>query len=508
MAESIEFHFSTQKPPNFFVSDLRLRAYRVSGAVEDGKISFETARKSLALHVPVIVPGFGQVWLAANNEGKGYSPRGQSLLLVQELVRSRMAFVRRRADVLGIGENAAALADAEGLLEAAEKEEGGQKEGAFLKALERLLVLGENIEIDAARRALADEDSRQRVRPVISATFFGERKGKWAIGVGPDWQVEEEPPDFARTREQQELLASVIDGTTVPNFWRWIEPVRGKPRWDALEKYLDFAEEHGIKCKSFALVWPNDMGGTPVWFRTLPFSEKLKAIEKWVAEMVTRYRGRISAWETANELHDSTGNFFHWNHKEIVKVLRMVNELVSSLDPGTPRIINHNMALGDYIQRDDWQWSAEPPEKRWVPLTFLDELIAEEVPFDGIGLQQYVPLMDVASCFAWLDEFARLAKPIWITEIGYPSGYPENSIPGDGWRGTWSEETQAGWVESFYTLALSRPYIRALNYWDISDEQAFVEHAGLIEGTRQKPSFKALSELCERYRVGAFSERK
>jgi len=516
MADTIEFFFREAKPFDFFVTDLKRRAFRVEGGIgKDGKISIETERGPFALYVLMVVPAFGQIWVTADNEGEGYHASGQSLLLAEELARSRMAFVRRRNDTLGEPPKPSVLEEAETILSSAQRKGSGEKEKLFLEALSRLIVSLEETEIAAARKALAKEQWSKREPPRISATLFGERLGPWAIGVGPDWPPDEEPPDFSRTPEQRELLASLFNGTTIPSFWRWVEPKRGKPRWDALDEYLRFAEDHGIESMSFALLWANEAGGTPPWFRELPFKDKLNALEKWITQMVRRYRERISVWETVNEIHDSMGNAFGWKHKEIVDLVRVVNELVGALDPGKPRILNHNMPLGEYIQREEWRWSAEPPEKRWTPLTFLDELLEEGVPFDGVGLQMYVPKLDLAECFRWIDEFARLAKPICITELAYPSKYQKTPgiKPGevdpaslrDAWRKPWSEATQAEWLEAFYTLALGRPYLREVNYWDVSDEQAFVESAGLISALREKPAFQALRELCRRYRVGAFS---
>ena len=114
------------------------------------------------------------------------------------------------------------------------------------------------------------------------------------------------------------------------------------------------------------------------------FDQQKKAIETWCTALVGRYKGRVKAWETVNEMHDWWfSNPMGWSHEQLMDVTRMVNELVGALDPGTPRVINNCCIWGDYLQGLN--------DRAWTPRTYLEEVIAAGIKFEGIGLQYYNP---------------------------------------------------------------------------------------------------------------------
>jgi hypothetical protein len=207
------------------------------------------------------------------------------------------------------------------------------------------------------------------------------------------------------------------------------------------------------------------------------------------------------AWETVNEMHDwGFANPRRWSHEQLLEVTILVNEIVGALDPATPRVINHCCIWGDYVQGLG--------EGFWTPLSFLEEALHRAIPFEGIGLQYYNPGRDLMECAAHLDRFSRLGKQIWITEMGTPSE-PARSRGGqvdpmDGWRGPWSPERQADWCERWYSMALARRFVRAMNWWDMVDSRAFIASAGLLDADyKKKPAFDRVVRLCRRLKVGA-----
>ena len=77
-----------------------------------------------------------------------------------------------------------------------------------------------------------------------------------------------------------------------------------------------------------ALYW-GGLGSVPPWFRHLSYAAQKEAIRRWIETIVTRYQGRVSAWETVNEMHDwPFGNRFNWSHAQLLEVTL---ELLGSL---------------------------------------------------------------------------------------------------------------------------------------------------------------------------------
>jgi GH35 family endo-1,4-beta-xylanase len=467
-------------PGRFYVTDLEHRSCFCPATWDAEHLRLEPVTETpVAVHVLYAAPGYGPLWLSADNGGRGYAAGGTAHGLLEELAVSQIARCRARAARAGAPEAVAGILDRLPPVGA----------GAGLGLTEARALLGD------ALRAGEDVEHALSVRrgrggALLSGTFFGERRGPYAIGVGPDWPAGR-APDFLRPAAEWALIAAACQATTLPNFWRWVEYEPGVFHWTPLDRVMDYALDHGMSVKSFALYW-GGLGSVPPWFRHLPYPRQKDAIRAWVETLVGRYRGRVSAWETVNEMHDwPFCNRFGWTHEQLLEVTRLVADLVGQLDPGTARVINNCCIWGDYLQQSGMAG-------KWNPRSYLEEVLRAGIAFEGIGLQFYNPGRDMLQMALHLDRFIALGKRIYITEMGTPSAPPSaESETGQlgaaaGWRATWTLEQQADWIDRFLCLATARPEVAAVNYWDMDDEQSFVPSAGLLDRQgRPKPSYHA-----------------
>src|SRR5258708_14203205 len=485
------------------VTDFKRRPIADSRVVRDGnslvvKLSGDIP---MSLQIAVNVGGFGRVACTADQRGNGYVEPGEFLLL-RELALSHQCRAERTASTWQVNEPIELVQSREKSAKSAWQDTTSN----LMASLASALIAGEEIARASAERILDQRIQKGSEGPLVSATLFGERLEQWSIGVGPDWEPTQAAPDFALQLEHQKYVAALCNATTLPNFLRWIEPQRGKPRWEVLDTLVEFCEQNDLRMKSFALYW-GGIGGCAMWLRGLPYRQQLRAIEAWVTQIVGRYKGQILAWETVNEMHNWTfADPFRWSHAQFLEVTRLVNDLVGALDPGTPRVINNCLIWGDYAQKQPGMWT---------PVRYLDEVIQAGIPFEGIGLQYYNPGRDLLECLLQMDAFAAFGKSLWITEMGTPSDsrplqrketmeIPPSAVdPMLGWRGPYTPEGQADWIELWYTLASSRPALKAINWWDFTDSQAFVAHAGLLnmDGT-PKLSYSRLQAWCKKYGFG------
>jgi GH35 family endo-1,4-beta-xylanase len=465
----------------FYVTDLQHRAFFCPARWDAAHLRLDPPVETpVALHVLYAAPGFGPLWLTADNGGRGYTGSGRVYNLLAELAASQVARCHARP---GHGAARKVVAPLLAGLPAGAGDAGGMALAEARTLLGDALRVGEDVEHALSQR-------RGRGGALLSGTFFGERRGPYAIGVGPDWPADA-TPDFLRPDGEWHLIAAACRATTLPSFWRWVEYEPGAFNWAPLDRIMDFAQVRNIGVKSFALYW-GGIGGVPPWFRHLPYPAQTDAIRRWVETLIGRYRGRITAWETVNEMHDwHFCNRFGWTHGQLLEVTRLVNDLVGALDPGTPRVINNCCIWGDYLQHSG-------TEGKWSPRTYLEEVLAAGIPFEGIGLQFYNPGRDMLQMALHLDRFIALGKRIYITEMGTPSApAPSDSEtgqlgPGAGWRETWTPQRQAEWIDRFLCLATARPEVAAVNYWDFDDERSFVHAAGLLDAAGlPKPGFEA-----------------
>lgn len=492
--------FSTQglthQVRSAYISDPTWRVYPTVIRLEPTEIDVAAIQgDAFVLFVTLDVAGFGRTCLPVDGDGAGLSPGNFTLAV--ELLRSLVARCHRLAATTSTPAWQAIAGDVTRAVEQA-------LPGQCSQLLSAAIVAAEELRYHQAATAMSQRSSM----PIISATLFGERRDDYAIGVGPDWPVDA-PPDFTRAPRSRELALDLISGTTLPNFWRYLELQKGDVRWDRLDPILEQAQAKQLRIKSFALYW-GGIGGCPPWLRDLSYAKQLTAIEQWVTLIVNRYRGAVHCWETVNEMHNwGFGNPFAWSHAQLIEVTRLVNELVGALDSGTPRLINHCCIWGDYVQsRGGSTWSNAPWAADWTPLAYLDAVCGEGIPFEAIGLQYYNPGRDLYTCHATLEKFAAFGKELQITEIGTPSAPARlasvetgQTDPMSGWRGPWTTERQALWLERFYTIMGAHPQVSAFNYWDFDDTQAFISQAGLVDREYQpKPGYWTLQALAQQWR--------
>ena len=70
------------------------------------------------------------------------------------------------------------------------------------------------------------------------------------------------------------------------------------------------------------------------------------------------------------------------------------------------------------------------------------------------------------------------------------------------WHHYWDEDTQADWLEQIYTLAYSRPLIKACNWFDFVDPYSYMENGGLLRSPEgeKKAAFLRLQNLENKFK--------
>lgn len=477
-------------PGRIYVTDLKHRSFFCSMQWEEGLLNLDSpGREPIAVHVLFDVPHFGTIWTTMDNCGEGYSVSNKGYSLMDELVNSRITGVERSLESESCDKASTYLKKAKDELT------GGNKK----EALRWSTLAGEESEFDRSKRLL--QSASYRTKASFGSTFAGERLGDLAIGVGKDWKNGTPPPDFLIERQRWDIMAQLMNTATLPNFWRWIEPRRGKYNFDPLDRIVDFCRSHSIGIKTFALWW-GGIGGTPKWLRLLDFKHQLSAMKGWIRVITDRYGDCIQVYEAVNEMHDwPFANPMRYGHEQLLEITASVCQWLGEMAPGKTRIINHCCPWGEYSQ----EYQAD----NWVPLTYLQEVIDHGIEFEGIGVQFYTPGRDMMEIASHIDRFTRFDRLLFITETAVPSAPSHRAAVGTGqihssslnaWRGPWTEDIQADWVEMFCTIAMARECVRGITYWDADDDRAFIRNAGLLDSLgNPKPSFHRLMMLKEKY---------
>ncbi len=441
----------------------------------------------LVLHFFPRVPGFGQIKVFADHDGKGYSPPASGVWEIDLPLEGARSRIHKAQELLDASpgvpfrdETRVRLAEARRHLEAATRD-GSVDPSEVYASLRDGLWAGEMATLDAARDAIAKRGRRSDFRFGI----FTEGHEQWGS---------------AQKKEVRGLFNSV---TSLDFFIRSYEDDRGEPRPRAADSSATLAEQLGVELKGHPLIYfipPN----LPPRLRGKAFDAVAQAMRTRVARDVARFKGRVKVWDVINEPNFSNSPF---NEQQVTELARGAMDLVRENDPAAVRVVNVNWPSGEYVAVPALRRIATASADGRVKTTrqFVRSMMAAGVDFEVIGIEMYYPGLDMLELSRLLDRWAKLGKPIHITEIAVASApgvdrksqhfqNPDFIAALGEWHEPWSERVQADWAEQLYTLAYAKPSIHALVWTHLVD--SFWPYGGLLDRDLEaKESYRRLEKL-------------
>ena len=269
----------------------------------------------------------------------------------------------------------------------------------------------------------------------------------------------------------KEHFAAAFNLATVPFYWEDLEPEPGKPRYAAdspriyrrppTDLCIDWCERNGIEPKCHILNYANF---TPQWAKGDIFKEK-SLLEKRMRELAERYARRIRMWEVTNETFWGT-NFRGSNFYQQDDFIEWSFKTAEKYFPANELIINEYAGV----------WSSGYHRDRSRYYMQIERALLKGARIDGVGLQFHMfhkggaedvikktrDYYDPMRLFDVMDTYAKLGRPLQITEITIPA-YSEE--PGD-------EETQAEILRTLYRIWFSHRAMKAIIYWNLPDGYA------------------------------------
>ncbi len=138
---------------------------------------------------------------------------------------------------------------------------------------------------------------------------------------------------------------------------------------------------------------------------------------------------------------------------------------------------------------------------------YVDMVVQSGINFDAFGLQMRfgrnqagMHIKDMMYISAVLDYFGPIAKPLYITGVEVPSRNGDDLQDGKVagiWHQEWDQSRQGQWIEQFYKIALSKPFVDAVTYSNLTDvkDSAIANSGLLMEKLEPKKSFRTLKKL-------------
>lgn len=471
-----------------FASDIDYEPYpRRATVAPDGTIRLETGDAPVILHAKITVPGYGFMWVTADNQGEGYRPDDE-IEFVREAALSRAREVGALLEQGGFKPTArclSMLSDAKTMLKLAESSPRAAE--LNMVALACGMWAGELAVVERARQRIAQKQPRDN----------------FLFGCG----------GFLYPYEDRPVLKEIFDGlfnyATLPFYLARLEPEKGKPDYSTLDRLQDEFDKHSIKTKAHPLWWAHT-SGMPAWTSGLKWEDGsiAREIERVIHRSVSRYKGRIRYFDVINEAHDWC-NAYNLTQTQEAEMTKLCCDAVHEIDPDAVTVINTCFMFGENVADRRVQWGIIN-ERNMTPYSYLHRVKEIGTNFDAIGIQLYCPSRDMLAIDKLYDRYAVFGKPLHLTELGVPSrdkDVPPQTTEGDlyclryMYHGLWhemgwNERLQADWLEDFYTLSYARDEVEALTWWSISDSPSYVPAAGLVgeSGIPKEAAFR-LREL-------------
>lgn len=462
-----------------------------------GIVADESIARRFSVNARWYVPGFGYVWLSADNAGKKYTHseglRTGLMNLNYEFARSRVARneeVARRYTKSGTVFSAEVrhLRDLsqELLSDASKSLSNGDKAGKLSNdCLKYALWAGEKIELEKARQDILKAQRKDHVK-------FGCESRQFI---------------WAKSEDMQKRFVEVMNHATITHYiWdTWyplFEPSEGVYNWGIKDDILRWLKAGNISVEGRPILWFHP-SVTPDWLKNKNFSELKQYVERHTRELVSHYGDDVLEWEVVNEYHD-WANIHNHTPEQITEIVKLVCDKTRETNPRVARLINNCCPWAEYAATGRMaRMDASRPLRS--PRKFMQDINEAGVEYEYLGIQVYFPQRDLSDIVRLLERLEKLGKPLVITEIGASSNFTAPTNTGSrrqvgdephAWHRPWDEELQADWLEQVYTIYYSRPSVKAINWYDFADFRTFIVNGGLIrEDATPKRSFERLKSL-------------
>ncbi len=470
---------------SLYASDLHFEPIRRQSEIgPDGTVEIQIPDGPTALHARICAPGFGTLWMTADNGGEGYG-KGEAVLdFVRDAAAGRLGEVQRFMAGADVDWSASCRAHVDAASE--QLESAGLASGANAAAL-RLLALSHGM---WAGELAVVEQSRARIagRP---------RRDDFLVGCNT----------FTRGEHVEAIrrrFSELLNFGTLPFYLKRLEPEEGKPDYGWVDEILAWCEREAITPKGHPLWWGHP-AGIPPWLEGADWETAQRHCRRVVGRSVERYRGRIQIWDAINEAHD-WANGLNLTQEQEVAITGIACDSIREKDPDAVIVVNSCQPCGEY-SAEGTVLAGPIYEQVFTPLAYMDAVMEAGVDFDVVGVQMYFPSnigRDMMTIGKFLDEYARFGKPVHVTELGVSSdgrtaGLSEEKrdlmLAHGDWHQPWCEKVQADWMEWFYTMCYARPEVEALTWWSIADP-AFIPRGGFVrEDATPKESYHRLGAL-------------
>ena len=284
----------------------------------------------------------------------------------------------------------------------------------------------------------------------------------------------------ALTGEEGSFIVQQFNSVTPENAMKMGNIHPGEHTWNftGADSIVAFAVRNKMKIRGHTLCWHNQV---PAWIFTDAKGDTVSAeillqrLKDHITQVVTRYKGKVYAWDVVNEVISDQKDEFYRNSPWLricgPRYIEMAFRWAHEADPQAVLFYN------DYNEIN--------PVKRAKIIQMIKELKAKNVPVQAVGLQAHWAINEPTTdqLEQTLHDFAALGLPLQITELDI-SVYPKEheargrrTMDADTVFTAEKEDRQAAeykmCFEKFRKYGTS---VTGVTFWNISDKHSWLDN--------------------------------
>ena len=248
-----------------------------------------------------------------------------------------------------------------------------------------------------------------------------------------------------------------FDMVTPGNEMKWdtTEPSNGSYNFGPGDQIVTWAKNHTDRVRGHNLVWHSQLPG---WVSSLPLNQVQGAMEAHITTEATHYKGQVYAWDVVNEPFNEDGSL----RQDVFYNAMGSGYIADALRTAHAADPNAKLYLNDY------NIEGENAKSNGL-YTLAQQLLAQGVPLNGIGLESHFVLGQVpSSMLANMQRFAALGLDVAVTELDDRIYLPASSA---------NLQQQATDYSNVVKDCLAVSHCVGVSQWGVSDSSSWIPGA-------------------------------
>lgn len=260
-----------------------------------------------------------------------------------------------------------------------------------------------------------------------------------------------------------------------------IHPAEDRYFWNVADTIVKFGSDNHIKVRGHCLVWHTQ---TPRWLfkdqdgQTVSKTVLLDRIKSHINTVVSRYRGKIYAWDVVNEVIADDSSFYRKSPLYTITGEDFIEQAFRAAHEADPKAV---LFYNDY--------NTENPAKREKIYQMLKKLLAKGVPIHGVGLQAHWSINNPSKeeLEKSIAMFSALGLQIQFTELDisvYTGRQGGQIITGEkaASPAQFTPEMERLQLEQykmiFDVFRKHKKQITGVTFWNLSDKYSWLDGRG------------------------------